>query len=279
MLNIRKRMGQEGLTLIELLITIAVIAVVAAISIPVITNVISSSETNAAASMNAQVDSFLEKYTQSGNVEFDGTDTFTAWVDLNGDGTFDSPAEVIETFTVDTTQFTVTVDDNAAPTSAGTSVAAAGAAPAAPASPYHASVTELAGFVDSTGLLAIIEGQQGGVASQNVYSSTTRVEQSGADTLVQNYAGNSLLATVPNKAYDQHAIDFANDLKAVGYRVAFNNGDMYLWSCKDMSDTATAANFWSCPDYSGDSDFADDLNAYVLTMWGGYGSAYATLAE
>jgi prepilin-type N-terminal cleavage/methylation domain-containing protein len=41
----------EGLTLIELLVTIAVIAIVAAISVPVISNVVGSARTNAAGAM------------------------------------------------------------------------------------------------------------------------------------------------------------------------------------------------------------------------------------
>jgi prepilin-type N-terminal cleavage/methylation domain-containing protein len=96
--------NEKGLTLIELLITIAVIAIVAAISIPVITNVIDSSRTSSAGSMEAQVNAFIEKYSQSGEVTFNGTDTFTGWVDLDADGVVDAN-EAIETFTVDTTQF------------------------------------------------------------------------------------------------------------------------------------------------------------------------------
>jgi prepilin-type N-terminal cleavage/methylation domain-containing protein len=95
---------EEGLTLIELLITIAVIAIVAAISIPVITNVIDSARTSSAGSMEAQVNAFIEKYAASGEVSFNGTDTFTGWVDLDADGVVDAN-EAIETFTVDTAQF------------------------------------------------------------------------------------------------------------------------------------------------------------------------------
>jgi type IV pilus assembly protein PilA len=99
---------EEGLTLIELLITIAVIAIVAAISIPVITNVIDSSRTSSAESMQAQVDAFVDRYTDSGNLSYDATSqTFTGSVDLNADGFF-STDEVIETLTVDGGQFAVT---------------------------------------------------------------------------------------------------------------------------------------------------------------------------
>jgi prepilin-type N-terminal cleavage/methylation domain-containing protein len=96
--------NEKGLTLIELLITIAVIAIVAAISIPVITNVIESARTSSAGSMEAQVNAFIEQYAASGKVTFNGTDTFTGWVDLNANGLAEAN-EAIETFTVDTTQF------------------------------------------------------------------------------------------------------------------------------------------------------------------------------
>jgi prepilin-type N-terminal cleavage/methylation domain-containing protein len=133
--------NDKGLTLIELLITIAVIAIVEAISVPVITNVIGDSRTNSASAMQEQVNSFIEKYTESGEVSYNGTDEFTAWVDLDGDGVFSSPSEVIETFTVDTTQFAVTITGtNQAPTSvqidaAGSANNAGGNEPEAPAVP------------------------------------------------------------------------------------------------------------------------------------------------
>jgi type IV pilus assembly protein PilA len=111
--------NEKGLTLIELLITIAVIAIVAAISIPVITNVIESSRTSSAGSMEAQVNAFIEKYAESGEVAYDAaTQTFTGFVDLDGNGVISNPAEIIETFTVDAGQFSVTVDSATAPTSA-----------------------------------------------------------------------------------------------------------------------------------------------------------------
>jgi prepilin-type N-terminal cleavage/methylation domain-containing protein len=96
--------NEKGLTLIELLITIAVIAIVAAISIPVITNVIESSRVSSAGSMEAQVNAFIDRYNDSGAVIFDGTDTFTGYVDLNADGVVDSD-EAIETFEVNSDQF------------------------------------------------------------------------------------------------------------------------------------------------------------------------------
>jgi prepilin-type N-terminal cleavage/methylation domain-containing protein len=114
--------NEKGLTLIELLITIAVIAIVAAISIPVITNVIESSRTSSAGSMEAQVNAFIEKYAASGAVTFNGTDTFTGWVDLDADGVVDAN-EAIETFTVDTAQFGLSGTPNASTPQTGDSYA------------------------------------------------------------------------------------------------------------------------------------------------------------
>lgn len=65
-----KRIAKEGLTLIELLITIAVIAIVAAISIPVIANVLESSRDNAAAAMETEINNFTEKYSEAGGYTY-----------------------------------------------------------------------------------------------------------------------------------------------------------------------------------------------------------------
>lgn len=106
---------EEGLTLIELLITIAVIAIVAAISVPVITNVIADSRTNSAEAMQAQVNSFVDKYDASGDWSFDdATQTLLGGIDEDGNGLVDlgtvaAPGtEVIDSLTVDTTQFNAT---------------------------------------------------------------------------------------------------------------------------------------------------------------------------
>jgi prepilin-type N-terminal cleavage/methylation domain-containing protein len=98
----------EGLTLIELLITIAVIAIVAAISVPVISNVVGSARTNAAASMQEQVNTFIDKYLDSGQVTYDddGTHTFAGFVDLDGNGDYAGTNERIEELVVGS-EFTV----------------------------------------------------------------------------------------------------------------------------------------------------------------------------
>jgi prepilin-type N-terminal cleavage/methylation domain-containing protein len=102
---------EEGLTLIELLITIAVIAIVAAISVPVITNVIGASEDNAAAAMNEQLAQFINEGEDSGQVSYvDATQTFTITLDTTGDGSFDDAGDtVLKTLTVDTDRFTVNI--------------------------------------------------------------------------------------------------------------------------------------------------------------------------
>ena len=108
--------NDKGLTLIELLITIAVIAIVAAISVPVITNVIADSRTNSAAAMQEQAQAFIDKYEASGDWSFDtASQTFLGGIDEDGNGTVAlgsvaSPgAEVIDTLAVDAGQFTATV--------------------------------------------------------------------------------------------------------------------------------------------------------------------------
>jgi prepilin-type N-terminal cleavage/methylation domain-containing protein len=95
---------EEGLTLIELLITIAVIAIVAAISVPVITNVVGSANANALTQTNSDVADFVNKYNNTGMVAWDGTGELVGFVDLNGDNRADAN-EAIETLTVDTDKF------------------------------------------------------------------------------------------------------------------------------------------------------------------------------
>lgn len=97
---------EEGLTLIELLITIAVIAIVAAISVPVITNVVGSANANAAAQTASDINDFIVDGGKSGQVHFDGTSTFELYVDLNGDNLV-TANEQISDLVIDTTKFTI----------------------------------------------------------------------------------------------------------------------------------------------------------------------------
>ena len=89
--------NEKGLTLIELLITIAVIAVVAAISVPVVSNVIAASNTNSLAAMQEQVDQFVAEAAESGSVTLNGS-TLEARIDQNGDGVDEY---LVKTFPVD----------------------------------------------------------------------------------------------------------------------------------------------------------------------------------
>lgn len=87
----------SGLTLIELLITIAVIAIVAAITVPIVINVVQSSNESSLKQMNVEVDNFIERYIRGGAILFYSANTSAlgltldantiyAFVDLNGDG-------------------------------------------------------------------------------------------------------------------------------------------------------------------------------------------------
>jgi prepilin-type N-terminal cleavage/methylation domain-containing protein len=97
---------EEGLTLIELLITISVLAIVSAIALPVINNVVSSSNSNALVQTQSDVNDFVAKYNAAGATGFDGISTFTGYVDTDGDNQIDSN-EVVDTLTIDTSKFSV----------------------------------------------------------------------------------------------------------------------------------------------------------------------------
>lgn len=96
---------EEGLTLIELLITIAVIAIVAAISVPVITNVINDSNTNATAAMQTQVDAFVAEGAATGTVSLNGS-TLELRIDQDGN-TANGDEYLVKTFPVDA-KFSIT---------------------------------------------------------------------------------------------------------------------------------------------------------------------------
>ena len=139
--------NDKGLTLIELLITIAVLAVVSAIALPVINNVVSSSNSNAAAQTQSDVTDFITKYNAAGEVllSMDGR-TLQGYVDTDGDNTIDSN-ELIDTLTIDS-KFSISAAGTSdsvggSYTSKGISAATtglAGSAVAAPSMPTLASV-------------------------------------------------------------------------------------------------------------------------------------------
>jgi uncharacterized repeat protein (TIGR02543 family)/prepilin-type N-terminal cleavage/methylation domain-containing protein len=116
-LGLTHKANLKGLTLIELLVTIAVISVIALISFPTLTNIIGSSRAAATEAIQKQANDFLSRYEASGKVSFDEeTSTFTAWTDLNGDGRFTSPKEIIETLEI-SEKYSITVDNSENPTS------------------------------------------------------------------------------------------------------------------------------------------------------------------
>lgn len=105
------RKDSSGLTLIELLITIAVLAIVAAISIPTVTNVINNADDRSLEQVNQTVDEFLDQFAEGGTFLYsdDGDTlngiemperTFLGLIDLNGDGQLSSD-EVIAELTLD----------------------------------------------------------------------------------------------------------------------------------------------------------------------------------
>lgn len=101
----------RGLTLIELLVTIAVIAVVAAIAVPVVTLVVSNTSDRAAEQQSADIAQFTSKYSQAGTWTYDpDNQTLTGYIDTNGDGQVDAD-EKVEELTINPDEFTVTRTD------------------------------------------------------------------------------------------------------------------------------------------------------------------------
>jgi len=99
---------EEGLTLIELLITISVLAIVSAIALPVVNNVVASSNSNALVQTNSDAADFVAKYNAAGAVSFDAASlTLQGYVDTDGDNQVDS-GEVIDTLTIDGGKFETT---------------------------------------------------------------------------------------------------------------------------------------------------------------------------
>lgn len=99
--------NEKGLTLIELLITISVLAVVSAIALPVINNVVASSNSNAAVQTQSDVTDFITKYNAAGETLY-AAGVFSGYVDADGDNTIDAN-ELVDTLTIDTGKFSVSV--------------------------------------------------------------------------------------------------------------------------------------------------------------------------
>lgn len=93
--------NDKGLTLIELLITIAVLAVVSAIALPVINNVVAASNSNAYNQTIKDAQTFIDKYSKAGIVAYDGlTNAFKGYVDTDSDNIIDAN-ELVDTLTLD----------------------------------------------------------------------------------------------------------------------------------------------------------------------------------
>jgi prepilin-type N-terminal cleavage/methylation domain-containing protein len=102
--------NDKGLTLIELLITIAVLAIVSAIALPVINNVVASSNSNALQQTIKDAQSFINKYSKSGVVAYDSlTKTFRGYIDTDGDNQIDAN-ELIDTLVLDEDKYTAVLN-------------------------------------------------------------------------------------------------------------------------------------------------------------------------
>lgn len=79
-------MSKRGSTLIELLVTIAVIAIIAAISVPIINSIIAIAEERVRKQAGERVASFVEEYATAGVYTYDpASGVLAGYVDLNGD--------------------------------------------------------------------------------------------------------------------------------------------------------------------------------------------------
>lgn len=109
--KVREPQNRKGFTLTELLVTIAIIAVVAAISIPIINNVIETSKREAIAADQEQINAFIAKYNKSGGYTYDGNGKFVGYVDKNGDGIASEDEKLEELIIDERFGVVVTVED------------------------------------------------------------------------------------------------------------------------------------------------------------------------
>lgn len=101
--------SRSGLTLIELLVTIGVLAIVAGISIPLFTNVVETSNERASLQTQTDITDFVSKYSKTGSSGYTydaSTGTFSGYLDLDNDGSA-SDDEKIEELRINTDRFTV----------------------------------------------------------------------------------------------------------------------------------------------------------------------------
>jgi prepilin-type N-terminal cleavage/methylation domain-containing protein len=107
----------SGLTLIELLVTIGVLAIVAGISVPIITNVVNASNERASLQTESDISAFVKKYSDMGNGGYTydpNTGTFSGYLDLDNSGTA-TEDEKIEELNIDLDRFSVASSASDAP--------------------------------------------------------------------------------------------------------------------------------------------------------------------
>jgi len=134
-------------------------------------------------------------------------------------------------------------------------------------------------FEDSTGIAQHIQHYNNTYGVDDLYDVFVSIgnnNDAGITELreIGAAAGSGPLATYA-QAPDAVVLAWASDMAAVGYEIGFNNGYVYAWACKTMSDTASVGNPWSCPDYDGDGDYLNDMWYYTVQM-GNYGVVYDT---
>jgi prepilin-type N-terminal cleavage/methylation domain-containing protein len=101
-----KRYRSKGVTLIELVVAIAVVSLVAAVAVPIVSNVLAESEQKALTQTQANVNSFIDRWTETGVVLHSGNSLF-GYVDGNGNDVIET-GEKLGTLTVDG-QYSLTV--------------------------------------------------------------------------------------------------------------------------------------------------------------------------
>jgi prepilin-type N-terminal cleavage/methylation domain-containing protein len=245
----KRNRGKEGLTLIELLVTIAVIAIVAAISVPVISNVVGSARTNAVSSMQEQANTFIDKYLDSGQVTYNSTDqTFAGFVDLDGNGDYAGANERIAELVVGS-EFDVKelepVDvngtPNVLPANSAAEVSSAGGS-AAPAASFQMA---------SNGITVTCTGMEDG--SKDTVGGTEYTKRVKDDITVNNASTTCTSGITDMSGIFANNTSFNEDIshwdtsrvttmRAMFYYASSFNQDLSGWDAENVTDSRAFSN-------------------------------------